>query len=74
MEWLAAEKIPVAVALTKSDKLSGARASEAAGALARDLGLDPARVAAVSARTGSGIEQLAAWIHDWSGTELRRPS
>jgi len=73
LAWLREEGIPVGVALTKADKLPGAEVGRRLRALADEAGVAPARVAAVSARTGRGLEQLATWIRDWTGFTLRRP-
>jgi GTP-binding protein len=73
LDWLAAERIPVALALTKSDKLSSSQAARRLRELSAELEVDASRVAAVSARTGSGLASLAGWIRDWTDVALRRP-
>jgi GTP-binding protein len=71
--WLASEGIDARAVLTKCDKLGKAELERARRDLARELGLDLARVAAVSARAGTGLSALAGWLLEWSGVEFRRP-
>jgi GTP-binding protein len=73
VEWLAAERIPFALALTKSDKLSRGQVPGRVRELSSGLDVAAGRVAAVSARSGLGLEHLAGWIRDWTGVALRRP-
>jgi len=73
LDWLDAERIPVVLALTKSDKLSRDQAARRRSELCAELGLEASQVAAVSGRTGSGLAALAEWIRDWTGIALRRP-
>ena len=67
LEWLAAEGIPAAIALTKVDKLPRARASEALRGIVKETALPPARVALVSARLRAGLDVVQAWIREWTG-------
>ncbi len=71
--WLASEGIDARAVLTKCDKLGRSELERARRELARELALDPARVAAVSAKSGTGLGALAAWLLEWSGVEFRRP-
>jgi GTP-binding protein len=73
LEWLRAEGISGAVGFTKSDKLSGSRVASRVRELSTKIDLPPARVAAVSGRTGKGMDSVAEWILGWTGVELRRP-
>jgi GTP-binding protein len=73
LEWLSAESIPVALALTKSDKLPRAEVGRRARELAAGLDVEASQVASVSARSGRGLASLAGWIRDWTGVTLRRP-
>jgi GTP-binding protein len=73
LEWLRAERIPVGLALTKSDKLSPSRVLPRLREIGQAVDLPPERVAAVSARTKRGVGAIAGWIRDWTGAELRRP-
>ena len=60
LEWLAAERIPTGLVLTKSDKRKSSAISRAVRRLSERVSPDP--VFAVSARSGSGFGGLAAWI------------
>jgi GTP-binding protein len=73
LEWLAHERIPAALAFTKSDKLAASRLKVRLGSLAEQVGLPAERVCAVSSRSGAGLAEVAHWVHDWTGTVLRRP-
>jgi GTP-binding protein len=70
LDWLAHERIATAVAFTKSDRLSRNQVASTLARLRREGPL-PERTCAVSARTGAGLPELAHWIHEWTGTELR---
>jgi GTP-binding protein len=70
LEWLAAEGIPVGLVLTKADKLSRSRAARRRQEVAKEGAVPEDRIAAVSARTGHGLERVAAWIGEWSGFDL----
>jgi GTP-binding protein len=71
--WLDREGIPAALAFTKSDKLAPSRAAERLRSLAAELALPADGVAAVSSRTGRGLERVGGWIRGWTGVELLRP-
>jgi GTP-binding protein len=71
--WLADERIALRAVLTKCDKLGRAELEKVRAALARALELEPAHVAAVSAKAGTGLAALAGWLREWSGLEFRRP-
>jgi len=71
--WLAAEGIPLKLALTKADKLRGAQPERQRLALASELELDADGVAVVSSRTGAGLAAVAGWIKAWTGLALRQP-
>lgn len=73
LEWLAAEGIEVALAVTKGDKVSRAEGEAALRRLREGEAPARHRVALVSSRTRSGLGEAAAWIRDWTGVALRRP-
>jgi GTP-binding protein len=73
LDWLRAEGISGAVGLTKSDKLTASRVPPRVRELSGEINLPPERVAAVSARTGRGMDAVASWVLEWTGVELRRP-
>ena len=62
--WLAQRKIPVIVALTKTDKLKPMRRSERVRVLTGQIGLPRERIIATSAEAGSGIAELWRAIDD----------
>ena len=64
LRWLEPRGLPVAVLLTKADKLSRGAAIAAERKLAAELG--PAtRVTRFSALTGDGVAEAQAWIDAW---------
>jgi GTP-binding protein len=66
LRWLEPRELPVAVLLTKADKLSRAAAIEQERKLAAQLG--PAvRVTRFSAQTGDGVATAQQWLEDWLG-------
>jgi len=71
--WLLAERIDARAVLTKCDKLGRSELDRVRRELANALGLPLERVAAVSAKAGTGLGALAAWLLAWSGLEFRRP-
>jgi GTP-binding protein len=71
--WLASEGIDARVVLTKCDKLGKSELARAQTGIARELELAPESIAAVSAKAGTGLGTLAAWLREWSGVEFRRP-
>ncbi len=73
LAWLAAERIPTRLALTKADKLRAAELSGRADEVARQLSLASEDVVVVSGRTGKGLAAVADWIEAWTGLLLRRP-
>jgi GTP-binding protein EngB required for normal cell division len=70
LEWLDAEGIPAAVALTKADKLSRLDAARRVRAVLEQSGRPADRVGAVSSRTADGLELVAAWIREWTGVRF----
>jgi GTP-binding protein len=58
VEWLSERRVPVLVALTKSDKLKPMRRARRARELRQAVGLPAAAVIATSATTGLGIPEL----------------
>jgi GTP-binding protein len=64
LRWLEPRGVPVAVLLTKADKLRRSAAMAAERKLAAELG--PAiRVARFSALSGDGVSQAQGWIESW---------
>jgi GTP-binding protein len=56
--WLAERKVPVLVALTKSDKLRPMQRAQRVRELRGQTGLPAAQVVALSAQTGAGVPEL----------------
>lgn len=73
LHWLAAQRIPAVVALTKSDKLTRQHAARRRAELVSALALPEERLFVVSARTGVGLGGVAAWIRERTGSTLLRP-
>ncbi len=73
LDWLAAQRIPSRLALTKADKLRAAQLSARMDDVSRQLSLGTDDVAVVSSRTGKGLAAVAGWIQEWTGLLLRRP-
>jgi GTP-binding protein len=66
LRWLEPRKLPVAVLLTKADKLSRGAAIEQERKLAAELG--PAvRLTRFSALTGDGVAKAKDWLEEWLG-------
>ena len=63
--WLAQRKIPVIVALTKTDKLKPMRRAERVRVLTGQIGLPRERIIATSAEAGTGIAELWRAIDDF---------
>ena len=64
LRWLEPRDLPVAVLLTKADKLSRAAGIAQERALQKSLG--PAvKLARFSALTGDGVAEARAWIEAW---------
>jgi GTP-binding protein len=66
LRWLEPRQIPVAVLLTKADKLSRGAAMAQERAVGRELG-PRVKLVRFSALTGEGVSQAQAWIQDWLG-------
>lgn len=62
--FLTENELPYVVALTKADKLSCARQSQQAAALARQFGIDRTRMIVTSSETGLGIGELRRVIEE----------
>jgi GTP-binding protein len=58
LSFLAEEELPFVVALTKADKLSHSRQEQQAASLARQFGIDRARMIVTSSETNLGIDEL----------------
>jgi GTP-binding protein len=66
LRWLEPRALPVAVLLTKADKLSRGAAIGQERALAGKLG-PGIRLTRFSALTGDGVDEAQAWIEGWLG-------
>ena len=64
LRWLEPRELPVAVLLTKADKLSRGAAIAQERALAAALGPE-VKLARFSALTGDGVGEAQAWIEAW---------
>jgi GTP-binding protein len=64
LRWLEPREIPVAVLLTKADKLSRGAAVEQERAVARELG-PGVKLVRFSSSTGEGVAQAQAGIEGW---------
>jgi GTP-binding protein len=67
LEWLVERRIPVLVALTKSDKLKPMRRAQRVRGLRAEIGSSPAAVIATSATRGTGIVELWRAIDEGRG-------
>jgi len=68
LRWLEPRAVPVAVLLTKADKLSRGGAIEQERKVAAQLG--PAvRLTRFSALTGDGVAKAQQWLEDWLGPQ-----
>jgi GTP-binding protein len=68
LRWLEPRELPVAVLLTKADKLSRSAAIQQERVIAAQLG--PAiRATRFSALTGEGVAQAQQWLEDWLGPQ-----
>ncbi len=66
LRWLEPRELPVAILLTKADKLSRGAAIEQERKLAAELG--PAiRLTRFSVHTGDGVATAQQWLEDWLG-------
>jgi len=66
LRWLEPRGVPVAVLLTKADKLSRSAAMAQERKLAAELG-PGIKVTRFSALTGDGVEEAQGWIEAWLG-------
>jgi GTP-binding protein len=71
--WLLGAGIDARAVLTKCDKLGRSELEQLRRTLARELALPLERIAAVSAKAGTGFGTLAEWLLGWSGLTFRRP-
>jgi GTP-binding protein len=68
LRWLEPRELPVAILLTKADKLSRGAAIQQERKLAVELG--PAvRLTRFSVLTGDGVETAQQWLEEWLGAE-----
>lgn len=67
LRWLEPRGLPVAVLLTKADKLSRGAGIAEARKLQSELG-PSIRIARFSALTGEGVPEAQAWIEAWLGS------
>lgn len=72
LRWLEPRNLPIAVLLTKADKLSRgaglARQHEIAGLLGPAV-----RLTRFSALTREGVDEARGWLDEWLGTEIKKP-
>ena len=74
LAWLSGEGVEARVVFTKADKLKPARRAEMARHWRKQLALgEGARSAVTSSETWIGLAEVAGWMHEWTGLELRRP-
>ncbi len=66
LRWLEPRGVPVAVLLTKADKLSRSAALHQERSVAAELGTS-VRVTRFSALTGEGVATAQAWLKEWLG-------
>ena len=71
--WLVSAGVDARAVLTKCDKLGRSEIERLRRDASSALALPPERVAAVSAKAGTGLGVLASWLLAWSGLEFRRP-
>jgi GTP-binding protein len=64
LRWLEPRDLPVAVLLTKADKLSRSAALEQQRKVAAELG-SGVRLTRFSALTGDGVATAQAWLEEW---------
>ncbi len=69
VKWLRGRMIPVLIIYTKTDKLSGNKASKQARILDKSFGVSSADRVLFSAKTGTGREELALIIDRFVGRE-----
>lgn len=67
LRWLEPRELPVAVLLTKADKLSRAAGIESERKLAAELA-PGVKLIRFSAVTGDGVAEAQGWIHGWLAT------
>jgi len=72
LEWLDAEGIPIKLAFTTTDKIRAAELGRRLAALREELTRSPDTFAAVSGRTGRGLDALAGWLEAWTGLTFTR--
>jgi GTP-binding protein len=66
LRWLEPRELPVAVLLTKADKLGRGAALAQERALAAELGAG-VKLTRFSSLTGDGVAEAQAWIEAWLG-------
>jgi GTP-binding protein len=66
LRWLEPRELPVAVLLTKADKLTRGAAVEQERKVAAELGA-AVRLTRFSAHTGDGVADARQWLEDWLG-------
>jgi GTP-binding protein len=72
-QWLVSVGVDARAVLTKCDKLGRSELERLRRELSAALALPLERVAAVSAKAGTGLGVLAAWLQGWSGLAFKRP-
>ena len=64
LRWLEPRELPVAVLLTKADKLSRSAALEQERKVAAEVG-PQVRLTRFSALSGDGVATAQAWLEEW---------
>jgi GTP-binding protein len=73
LDWLARQRIPARLVLTKVDKLSRTALERERAAVLERARIAEDALAAVCAPSGRGLARVGGWIREWTGLELRRP-
>lgn len=66
LRWLEPRELPVAILLTKADKLGRSAAMEQQRSVAKALG-SSARITRFSALTREGVAEAQSWLDEWLG-------
>jgi GTP-binding protein len=66
LRWLEPRELPVAVLLTKADKLSRGAGLEQARKIGAELG-PSIKLVRFSALSGDGVEIAQSWLEEWLG-------
>ena len=72
LRWLEPRELPVAVLLTKADKLSRGAGIEQELRVAAQLGAG-VKLTRFSALTGDGVAEAQAWLEEWLDPKIKKP-